>query len=152
MNDTDEIEIIFDEATHTYHAFWRPPLAIGAGQTEEQALRDMQEAIRFSVDTSITSRCNQAELGDASIRAGRVGAVNACLPQRDCRRCGFAACAQLAEAIVNGSASPEDCAKIRTDQIDRINALLAGPVKKAAASSEKKAFSTTNLFKRFNSN
>lgn len=54
------IEVIFDESTKTFHAFWQPPLAIGAGETKEAAIRDMREAIEFCVRSMVDSRLMEA--------------------------------------------------------------------------------------------
>ena len=56
MDNIDEVEIIFDDTDKTYHAFWRPPLSIGAGSTEKAALEDMKEVILFCVDEIIKRR------------------------------------------------------------------------------------------------
>jgi hypothetical protein len=57
MRNTQEFEIEYDATTKTYLAFWLPPMAVGSGATELDALRDMQQAIHFGVDTEIGSRC-----------------------------------------------------------------------------------------------
>jgi hypothetical protein len=57
LRNTGKIEIVFDDVSTAYYAFWYPPQAIGSGKTELDALRDMQEAIHFAVDTMIESRC-----------------------------------------------------------------------------------------------
>lgn len=62
MFDLNEIEVILDRDTNTYHAFWRPPAAVGAGNTKEEALRDMKEAIHACVDWIIQSGSTPAGL------------------------------------------------------------------------------------------
>ena len=52
----DLIEVIFDETDKTFHAFWRPPMAIGAGKTEEAALHDLRDAIEYCMNVVIDSR------------------------------------------------------------------------------------------------
>ena len=52
---TGKIEIVFDDVSNGYYAFWYPPQAVGSGKTELDALRDIQQAIHFAVDTLIES-------------------------------------------------------------------------------------------------
>jgi predicted RNase H-like HicB family nuclease len=56
VENIDEIEIIYDDTDKTYHAIWRPPLSIGAGSNEMEALEDMKEVILFCVDEMIKTR------------------------------------------------------------------------------------------------
>ncbi len=49
-------EYTFDDVSHGYYAVWYLPQAIGSGKTKLDALRDMQQAIHFAVDTMIESR------------------------------------------------------------------------------------------------
>jgi predicted RNase H-like HicB family nuclease len=124
MCNNDEIEIIFDETTKTYHAFWCPPKAIGAGDTELAALRDMQEAIHFCVDTLIESRYEnvgkESNDTDQAEITKKTQKINSLLPQNNCKKCGFDSCQQLALAVVKGKAAPNKCRKISKDQIKKI--------------------------------
>lgn len=129
MNNTDEIEIIFDETTKTYHAFWCPPRAIGAGSSELAALHDMQEAIHFCVDSTIAARCanscgeefaRQQQHEPQEEMAKKVQEITGLLSQRNCRKCGFENCQQLALAVVQGKALPEQCRKVNKEQLKKI--------------------------------
>jgi len=124
----DEIEIVFDETTHTYHAFWRPPLAIGAGDSAREAVADLREAIRFSVDTSVKEVEGVVLPADPDMPATsgdqRQTAVYECLPHRNCGKCGFVNCWGFADALIKGEVLPGVCRKLHADEIEKIAVLL----------------------------
>ncbi len=120
MSTTGTIEMEFDDVSHTYSAVWYPPKAIGSGKTQLEALRDLQEAIHFSVDTMIESRCEGLETGieggnpirtqeELNRKALEIAAL---LPNKNCGACGFGDCSQFAMAVAQGKASPYDCRNV----------------------------------------
>jgi hypothetical protein len=124
----DEIEIVFDETTHTYHAFWRPPLAIGAGDSAREAVADLREAIRFSVETSV-NKIEEVALPmepDVPVTNGdrQQTAIYEYLPHRNCGKCGFVNCWSFADALIKGEAFLDACQKLHSDQVEKIAVLL----------------------------
>lgn len=54
----------------------------------------------------------------------RVEKILPLLPGANCGGCGFPGCSGMADAIVNGGASPRQCKPIKQDKIDQINVIL----------------------------
>lgn len=67
MTEKNEIEIIFDIEEKTYHAIWSPPLSIGAGNSELEALKDMKEALLFYLNSLIKLKHQQMKIENQKI-------------------------------------------------------------------------------------
>lgn len=48
-----DIIIEYDETTESYFVIWEP-IVIGLGNTKHAALKDLQKAAHFGIDTTIT--------------------------------------------------------------------------------------------------
>ena len=53
MSGNFDIEIEYDGVSKDYYIIWQPPVAVGSGSTGIQALRDLQKAAHFGVDSLI---------------------------------------------------------------------------------------------------
>ena len=53
MSKGQEIRLQFDEETQDYYIIWKPPVVIGSGKTEHEALEDLRKVARFGIDTMI---------------------------------------------------------------------------------------------------
>jgi predicted RNase H-like HicB family nuclease len=49
----NEIKTEYDADSCTYYVVWQPPVVIGAGQTEKEALEDMRDAVRFCIEEMV---------------------------------------------------------------------------------------------------
>jgi hypothetical protein len=128
LTENKEIEIVFDETNHTYHAFWRPPLTIGAGSSVQEAVADMREALQFSMQVAVSEIAGNSPDEGISEEVHNDGqeqtAVYACLPHSNCGKCGFVNCWGFAEALVKGEADLLICRKLHSEQIEKIKVLL----------------------------
>jgi hypothetical protein len=116
-----DIEVEFDEVSQDYYAIWEPPVAIGSGKTELEALRDLQDVAHFGIASFIVSRRekdsssvadkkdNKIENQETSREKARK--IVAFLPKENCGKCGFNGCGEFAMAVVQGHASPYGCHK-----------------------------------------
>ena len=127
MENTENIEILYDETSNSYHAFWTPPQAIGAGKTKLDALRDMQEAIHFSVDAMIEDNCKNLQNEPSAAAQDQVKlkarAIVSLLPKKNCGRCGWENCGQFALAVARGEASPYGCHRGTAEAGKQISAI-----------------------------
>ena len=53
MSGDCDIEIGFDEVSKDYYIVWQPPLAVGSGNNKIEAIRDLQKAACFGVNSLI---------------------------------------------------------------------------------------------------
>ena len=53
MSNNRDIEIEFDDVSKDYYVVWEPPVAIGSGGTDIEALHDLREVAHFGVDSLI---------------------------------------------------------------------------------------------------
>ena len=51
MSSNRNVKIEFDDVSKDYYIIWRPPIAIGSGSTEIEALHDLRETARFCIDS-----------------------------------------------------------------------------------------------------
>lgn len=56
MSGNCDIKIEFDDVSKDYYIIWQPPVAVGSGSTGIQALRDLQKAAHFCVDSLIDQK------------------------------------------------------------------------------------------------
>lgn len=61
-----DIEVEYDEETEDYYVVWEPPLSIGSGRTESEALLDLQQAAHFGVDVVIEQQLKMTNNKQAS--------------------------------------------------------------------------------------
>jgi len=60
MSDHD-IEIGFDSAARLYYAVWHPAMAVGAGRSVREALRDLREAVEFCTEYHFGNKLAEIE-------------------------------------------------------------------------------------------
>jgi predicted RNase H-like HicB family nuclease len=56
----NDIKTEFDEDSRSYYVFWQPPVVIGAGQTEKEALEDFRQAVRFCIEQMVDTKMKRA--------------------------------------------------------------------------------------------
>jgi hypothetical protein len=139
MTNNHEIEIVFDEVSKEYYVIWEPPVAIGSGKTELEALKDLQEVAYFSIASLIDSRREKIspltsdkedekpENRDPLNEKARK--IVALLPKENCGKCGFNSCGEFAMAVVQGHASPYGCRK-QPSSDDKISEIMGIAVHK----------------------
>lgn len=59
MSARHDIEIGFDQEMGFFHAIWRPPTAIGAGNSIFEALRDLRKAVEFCADHHVEGKLSE---------------------------------------------------------------------------------------------
>ena len=52
----NDIKTEFDEDSRSYYVFWQPPVVIGAGRTEKEALEDFRKAVRFCIENLVDTK------------------------------------------------------------------------------------------------
>jgi predicted RNase H-like HicB family nuclease len=55
----DEIRIEYDEAIQSYYVVWRPPVAMGLGQTGTEALEELRAAAHFGIDKMVDMKLEE---------------------------------------------------------------------------------------------
>jgi hypothetical protein len=64
MSGDCDIEIEFDNMSNDCYIIWQPPVAVGSGTTGIQALRDLQKAAHFCVDSLINRKLKEVSKED----------------------------------------------------------------------------------------
>ena len=59
MSGNCDIEIGFDEVSKDYYIIWQPPVAVSSGSNKIEALRELQKAAHFGVDSLINQKLKE---------------------------------------------------------------------------------------------
>ena len=55
----NEIITEYDTESRSYYIIWQPPVVIGAGRTEKEALEDFREAMRFCIEEIVDKKIRE---------------------------------------------------------------------------------------------
>jgi len=64
MSGNGDIEIELDGVSRGCYIIWKPPIAIGSGGTEIEALHDLREAAHFGIDSLIDQKLKEISKED----------------------------------------------------------------------------------------